>query len=122
MNHNLILADVIYYIHLLFVLIMLISPYVNIKILHKFYYIMVPILFIRWLTNYTKCSITTFESKLRGISDDEGFIYKIITPIYNFKCKKKFNILLYLYMLFTWIYVTHKVPMNCFPQKGPNDL
>jgi hypothetical protein len=103
MKLNFILADMVYYIHLTFVIIMVIAPYSRLKILHNFYYVMVPTLFIRWVTNYSKCSVTTIESKLRGIQEEDGFIYKIITPIYNFKCEKRFNIILYLYMLTTWI-------------------
>jgi len=109
MENNILLANVIHYIHLSFVFIMLISPYLNSKIFNKFYYVMVPTLFIRWLTNFSKCSITIIESKLRGIEECDGFIYKIITPVYKFKCEKHFNAILYIYMLITWIYVKNKL-------------
>lgn len=112
MDYNLFLADIIYLIHLSFVIVMLIAPYVNMKIFHKFYYVMVPTLFLRWLTNYSKCSVTMFESKLRGIKECDGFIYRIITPIYKFKCEKTFNIALYIYMSVTWFWIRKKLNIH----------
>lgn len=108
-NLTLLLADSIYYIHLSFIIIMLISPYMKMRIFHQFYYVMVPTLFVRWATNYSSCSVTLIESKLRGILETEGFIYKIITPIYEFKTERNFNIFLYIYMIITWLMVSEKL-------------
>jgi hypothetical protein len=109
--NNILLANIIYYIHLTFICIMLISPYSNNKHLYKFYYIMVPLLFIRWAFNFSQCTITLYECKLRGIKEESGFIYRIITPIFNnsiakilkIKNEKNFNLILYIYMFITWI-------------------
>jgi hypothetical protein len=83
-------ADIIKCIHFGFIIIMIISPFI--KNLHKFYYCMVPFLFLHWMFNYGKCSVTFFESKLRNIQEDKGFIYNTITPIYKFRTEYSFII------------------------------
>lgn len=103
------LANIIHFLHIIFVIIMLISPWSNQLILYKFYKIMVPTLLFRWLTNYSKCTVTQIESKLRNIPEDKGFIYRLITPIYTFSSERTFNYLLYFYMILTWLLVREKI-------------
>ena len=103
------LANIIHFIHIIFVIIMLISPWSNQPTLYKFYKIMVPALLFRWLTNYSKCDVTMIESKLRGIDESQGFIYKLVNPIYTFKSEKFFNYLLYFYMILTWFLVRERM-------------
>lgn len=88
---------------------MLISPWSNQVTLYKFYKVMVPALLFRWVTNYSKCSVTMLESKLRGVEESQGFIYKLINPIYTFRSEKTFNFILYIYMILTWFFVREKM-------------
>lgn len=102
MNTNIILANIIWIIHILIILFVIITPFTNnINLLH-YHFIFVPFIILRWIFNYDKCNITMIEQKLRRCKKHEGFIYKIIKPIYN---KPKEQLIIYIYMstLLLWI-------------------
>ena len=55
----------------------------------------------RWLSKDDTCTLTKIENKLTG--NNEGFIYRIVNPIYNLG-ESKFNKTLY-FMTYSWLII-----------------
>lgn len=82
-NINIPLANLISFFHLFIILFVIFAPISNtpsILILHVTFCIS---LIIHWLANNNECSLTFFESKLRGLDKTDSFSYKFIAPIYD---------------------------------------
>jgi hypothetical protein len=77
------LADLIYYFHILIVLFIIITPFTNILsllILHVTFSIC---LLLHWKANSNVCSLSLLESYLRGVERDSTFSHQFIAPIYD---------------------------------------
>jgi len=108
MNTNIFLANIIRFIHILIVLFVIFVPFINnIDLLH-YHLLFVPFIILRWIFNYDKCNITIIEQKLRNCKKDEGFIYKILKPVYK-PPKEHLIIYIYIITLLLWIYTLKKV-------------
>jgi hypothetical protein len=82
-SFKLILADLIYIFHIIVILFVLFTPFTNIPaylILHLTFCIC---LLVHWYNNNNICSLSLFESQLRGINYTESFSHKFISPIYD---------------------------------------
>lgn len=77
------LANIIFWIHCLFIIFILITPFTNIPILLLLHVLMCICLFIHWKTNSNACSLTIIEAKLRGLNHSDTFMNRLITPIYR---------------------------------------
>ena len=80
---NIILANLIYIFHIIIILFVILTPFYKIPaylILHIIFCIS---LIIHWTKNNNACSLTLIESKLRGIPESDGILYKFISPIYD---------------------------------------
>ena len=80
---NIIFANLINIFHIFIILFVLFIPFTNIT-----YYLIIHVtlclsLIIHWLSNNDTCSLSLFESYLRGISYKNSFSHKFIAPIYN---------------------------------------
>lgn len=71
-------------IHALFVGWMLLAPFCGRLEQLLLYVIIVPFLYCHWLLNNDHCALTLLEQWLRGVSAEESFIHKIVSPIYLF--------------------------------------
>ena len=58
-------------------------------------------LLYRWITNDHKCTLTSLENKLTG--NKNGFIFRIINPIYKIN-ESTLNNLVY-FLTFSWLIV-----------------
>ena len=65
---------------ILFVILGAFSTFTPILILHIVFCIS---LLTHWMANNDACSLTIFESHLRGIKVSDGFLYQYISPMYN---------------------------------------
>lgn len=90
-------------IHTLFVAFVLLAPFSNIELLLTYHFIIVPFLWMHWLTNNDVCALTLIESKLRGIEDtSDTFIGSIINPIYKIQNKDFYWITGILFLITTY--------------------
>jgi len=72
-------------IHLLIVLIVLVSPFINNALIKKNVIFLLIYIIFRNITGYKNCGLTKLESKFSNKPLDTGFIYKIISPFSNVK-------------------------------------
>ena len=77
-------ANIIAFIHLLFIIFIVTTPFVtdNPFILLYYCFILFFVMF-HWYVNDDTCVLTIIEAKLRGKKDNETFMGKLIKPIYN---------------------------------------
>ena len=77
------LADIIYYFHILIVLFIIITPFTNmlsLLILHVTFSIC---LLLHWKANSNVCSLSMLESYLRGVDRESTFSHQFIAPVYD---------------------------------------
>jgi hypothetical protein len=77
------LANIIFWIHCIFILFILVIPFTNIPVLLMLHIIACVSLFIHWKTNSNICSLTILEAKLRGLNHTDTFMHRVVSPIYN---------------------------------------
>ena len=80
---NIFLANCIYVFHLLVVLFVLFTPFIQnpaLLILHITFSIC---LLLHWWGNSNVCSLSMMESQLRGFHYTQSFTHKFISPIYD---------------------------------------
>ncbi len=87
---NEILLKLITFIHLVFILFVLITPFVGSNYFLLLHAIIVPFIILHWIVNDNTCCLTVCERflrrKINGEKDDESCITcKLIEPIYDFK-------------------------------------
>ena len=76
--------SIINIIHILFVIFVLYTPFSGIKKWLEFHYILVPFLFLHWVTNNNTCFLTNIECIITGEKDTKKtFVGKIVEPIYE---------------------------------------
>lgn len=80
---NLFLANCISIFHIVIILFVLIAPFTNIVSLLILHVVFCMSLLIHWVGNNNTCSLSFFESKLRGMHYTESFSHKFIGPIYD---------------------------------------
>ena len=83
MSGNVILADLVYYFHVLTILFVVITPFTNIislLILHVTFCIC---LLLHWKMNSNVCSLSILESYLRGVERTDTFTHQFVAPMYD---------------------------------------
>ena len=77
------LADIIFYIHALFVLSCVLIPFLPPKwIIFKLYIVMIPFIVLHWLLNNDTCVLTILESYIRKVPMKNTFMSSLVGPIY----------------------------------------
>ena len=84
-----ILLKLITFIHILFVLFIILTPLSNSNYFLLLHAIMVPFIIFHWICNDNTCILTLIERKLRkeitGKDDEDCITCQLIEPIYDFK-------------------------------------
>lgn len=77
------LANLIYFLHSLLVLFYILAPFSDIPGFLTLHITLSMSLFTHWYFNNSACCLTILESSLRGVSSDDTFIHRLVSPIYN---------------------------------------
>ena len=99
MNFKKIFIKIIQIIHLTLIIYIILGPFLFPNRISEIITILLFILY-RWITNDNSCTLTTIENILSG--NKNGFIYRIVNPIYKLR-EQKFNKILYL-ITFIWLF------------------
>ena len=65
-------------------------------------------LFMKIVFDYTKCTISYIEVKLRGVKKEEGYLYNLLTSLNNIRNHKDFLILFFIINLFLFYNLVKK--------------
>lgn len=93
METNVILANVVYALHLVLICFMIVAPFTNklaLLILHITFSIS---LVLHWSVNSNVCCLSYAESWLRGVEVNKTFLNRIIEPVYVISENKLSNII-----------------------------
>ena len=93
-------VKIIRIIHLLLILYVIVGPFLSIKHTKNVINLLIFILY-RWIFNDDNCTLTMIENELVGTN--QGFIYRIVNPIYNIS-ENKLNKELY-FFTFSWLII-----------------
>lgn len=75
--------NIIFFIHLVFLLWILIVPFMNDKRQLEFYSMVIPFIFYHWSVNDDTCALTQAEMYITGKHKDETFMGRVVGPIYK---------------------------------------
>ncbi len=75
--------NIIFLIHLIFLLWILIIPFTNDRRHLEFYSITIPFLFFHWSVNDDTCALTQAEMYMTGQNKDQTFMHRLVSPIYK---------------------------------------
>ena len=75
--------NIIFLIHLFFLIAVLIVPFTNDKRNLEFYSILIPFLFFHWSVNDDTCALTQAEIAITGKKKEDSFMHQIVSPIYK---------------------------------------
>lgn len=100
------IIKIIYFIHLILVLILFCSIFINDYNIKKYSFVFMIFIFLQYITNYGKCGLTELEYIFKKEKYQEGFIYRIIKPIITIPEKYFDNYLFMLHII--WIFILWK--------------
>jgi hypothetical protein len=75
--------NIIFIIHVVFLLAILIVPFTNNKRNLEFYSMVIPFLFYHWSVNDDTCALTQAEMMVTGKHKNETFMGRLVGPIYK---------------------------------------
>lgn len=75
--------NIIFVIHLVFLLWILITPFTNNRRQMEFYSMMIPFIFYHWSVNDDTCALTQAEMYMTGKHKQETFMGRVVGPIYK---------------------------------------
>jgi len=104
-----ILAFIIILLHVIFVLFVVLTPFLGSNyflVLHSF---VVPFMMMHWTINNNACILTIIEHQIRCLVIDknipicESFTYKLISPVYDFrKNHSDYSSFIYIITILLW--------------------
>ncbi|AGE56539.1 hypothetical protein ATCVNEJV2_163R [Acanthocystis turfacea Chlorella virus NE-JV-2] len=100
------LSCFISFLHMLVLFWALIAPF-N-KDLQVSYVVLMPIIALHWVILDDSCILTLIEKHIRGCSNDESFVYKFVSKIYNVP-DGVLGKLMWLYAISSWLYAASQV-------------
>jgi hypothetical protein len=75
--------NIIFFIHLVFLLAILVVPFTNNRRNLEFYSMVIPFIFYHWSVNDDTCALTQAEMYVTGKHKDETFMGRLVGPIYK---------------------------------------
>jgi hypothetical protein len=93
---------IVKFIHTIFIVFILTAPFTNYELLLSYHFIIIPFLWMHWITNNDICALTVIESKITGKDMDSTYMASIINPIYQIKNKDFYIISAILFAITTY--------------------
>lgn len=75
--------NIIFWIHVVFLLAILIVPFTNNRRNLEFYSMIIPFIFYHWSVNDDTCALTQAEMYMTGRNKEETFMGRLVGPIYK---------------------------------------
>lgn len=100
--------NIIFWIHVVFLLAILIVPFTNNRRNLEFYSIIIPFIFYHWSVNDDTCALTQAEMYVTGRSKDETFMGRVVGPIYKME-ENEINKLTKTLFFVLWAFVQYRL-------------
>jgi len=75
--------NIIFAIHFVFLVWILVTPFLNDRRNLEFYSMVIPFIFYHWSVNDDTCALTQAEMAITGKHKDETFMGRVVGPIYK---------------------------------------
>ncbi len=102
-----ILGYFIKFIHLVLVLVIILSPFLNLYIKKNVLALLIYLLF-QYLSGYNRCGLTTLEYYVMGEEYQQGFLYRLINPLIKVS-EDYFDNFLYLFHIMYILILTYQI-------------
>lgn len=115
-----IILKIISLLHVIFVLFVVITPFVNSNYFLLLHFITVPFVIMHWLCNDNTCALTIAERKLRKeiygkVDEDDCITCRLIEPVYDFrKNYSGFTAIIYSITIGLWLVTMTKLGMRYY--------
>ena len=100
--------NVIFWIHLAFLIAILVVPFTNDRRNLEFYSILIPFLFYHWSVNDDTCALTQMEMVVTGQQKEETFMHRVVSPIYKMEDNDVNNLTKTIFF-FLWAVVQYRL-------------
>lgn len=113
-----IILKVISLLHVIFVLFVVITPFINSNYFLLLHFITVPFVIMHWLCNDNTCALTIAERKLRKeiygkVDEDDCITCRLIEPVYDFrKNYSGFTVIIYAITIGLWLITATRLGMK----------
>lgn len=104
------LLYIISFLHILFILFVVITPFINSNYFLFLHAIFIPFLIFHWIINDNTCVLTMIERKLRKeiygteTTEDDCITCKLIEPVYDFRSNYSgFSTIIYSITIGLWL-------------------
>lgn len=104
-----ILLKIVSLLHVLFVIFVIVTPFINSNYFLMMHIIFLPFMMLHWFCNDNTCILTVVEKylkrKLYGkIDEEECLTCKLIEPVYDFrKNYAQFTVIIYTITILLWL-------------------
>ena len=116
---NELILYIIVVLHFIFLLFVILTPFVGNNYFLLLHGIMVPFMMAHWYSNDNTCALTLMENKIRkilyGIDPDPNdcFTYNLIAPVYDFKKNNNdISSMIYIITIILWCYTVLRLYTN----------
>jgi uncharacterized protein DUF2784 len=113
------LLDLIVVLHFIFVMFVVITPFLGNNYFLILHAITVPFMMAHWYMNDNNCALTLMEKKIRHAVNGEEpdpndcFTYNLIAPVYDFKKNNhSYSVFIYLITICLWSYTLYRLYDN----------
>lgn len=107
---NFLLLQFITLLHILFILFIVLTPFLGSNYLLMLHVVAVPFLLLHWVWNDNTCFLTTLERKIKSslygeeIKDDDCITCQLINPIYDVHNNyNQFSTAIYIIVIALWL-------------------
>ena len=100
--------NVVFWIHLAFLIAILVVPFTNDRRNLEFYSILIPFLFYHWSVNDDTCALTHMEMVVTGQQKEETFMHRVVSPIYKMEDNDVNNLTKTIFF-FLWAVVQYRL-------------
>ena len=107
------LAVIVSLLHFIVLFWALVAPFT--KELRVSYFLLMPVIMLHWVLLDDSCILTVLENHIRGTTNDESFVYRFVSKIYNVP-EGFVGSLMWAYAVTTWVYVCFKLTKEDFSE------
>ncbi|AET84908.1 hypothetical protein FK873_gp230 [Micromonas pusilla virus SP1] len=100
--------NIIFLIHLFFLICVLVIPFSNDRKKLEFYSILIPFIFYHWSINDDTCALTQAEIYFTGKEKEETFMHRVVSPIYKME-ENDINTLTKTVFFTLWSFVQYRL-------------
>lgn len=112
---DIIFLRLIQVLHIIFILFVMLAPFVNSNYFLTLHAIFIPFMISHWICNDNTCCLTLVERNIKkrldpNYTDNDCFTCQLIEPVYDFKKNyKEYTVMIYTITILLWMVSVSKL-------------